>query len=90
MTPDVDDTECYSYLAEFREPREAYQFAGNLRGSYLYKGLSIILEDVMRESGRASKKMVRQIFTPEGSVIDTDEDYWNGKKKEPWWANGFR
>ena len=89
VAPDVNNTETYLYLAEFKESREAYQFAGDLRGSGKYKEFSIILEDIWRESGQASKKMVRRIFTPEGSVIEADEAYWRGETKEDWWVHGF-
>ena len=76
------EPETYTYVAEFEDPKDAYTFAGELHGRHEYKGLSLILEDVVRKREMASQEAVRLVFTPEGWALDADEKFWSRKKQQ--------
>ena len=75
----------YRFLAEFESSCEAYRFAGYLHSQFEYRDLSIVLEDVVRETEMASKDMVRLIFTPEGSVEEADGIFWRKEERKSWY-----
>ena len=79
---DVRETEAYTFVAEFEDPKDAYTFAAELHGRHEYKDLHLILEDVVRKRETASRETVRLVFTPEGFVFDADEKFWSRQKQE--------